>query len=45
MDNKFINSGLTEKNLVRVSDLEKRLKIEDLVLCPRNFRNFALNNT
>ncbi len=26
MDNKFINASLKEKNLVRVSDLEKRLK-------------------
>ena len=28
MDNKFINAGLKEKNLVRVSNLEKRLKKE-----------------
>ena len=28
MDNKFINASLKEKNLVRVSNLEKRLKKE-----------------
>ncbi len=28
MDNKFINAGLKERNFVRVSTLEKRLKKE-----------------